>query len=170
MALHVLAMPRHCTGLIHGLSGAYGWPGCPHKTYRARLGECRCCQTGRRSSCAHIQVFRKLGDTQFSRLFYQLASEAKAWDTVLADYDRWEARQFTIRPSTAPSTVCNLTRGTQSTIYGDLTHGWGASHSLNMNSTWSFGPDLLVAGSISRVEKVIPSAGVSFKACGLGVS
>ena len=49
-------------------------------------------------------------------------------------------------------------------------HGWCACHSLNMDSTWSFGFGLLVAGSISRVDKAIPSAGVSFKACRLGVS
>ena len=37
---------------------------------------CRCCQTGRRSSYAHVQVFRKPGDTMFSQLIHWFASAA----------------------------------------------------------------------------------------------
>ena len=28
-ALHVLGMPRHCTGVITGVAAAHGWPGWP---------------------------------------------------------------------------------------------------------------------------------------------
>ena len=38
----------------------------------------------------------------FSQLFYDLLASGEWWDTVLTDPDLWEARQFTIRPSTAP--------------------------------------------------------------------
>ena len=105
-ALHVLAMPRHCTRLVHGLSAACGWPGCPH--IARVLRRCRCWQTGRRSSCAHVHVFRKPGMTMFSRLFYDLLPSGEWWDTILADSDRWGARKFTIRPSTAPGRGLSL--------------------------------------------------------------
>eukprot|EP00964_Phaeocystis_antarctica_P150701 scaffold118179_cov78-Phaeocystis_antarctica.AAC.1 len=47
--------------------------------------------------------------------------------------------------------------------------GWVGSHSLNMDSTLSFGPGPPAARSISRVEKASPSAGSSYDACRLGM-
>jgi len=35
-------------------------------------------------------------------LIHWFAPAAQAWDTVLADSDRWGARKFTIGPFTAP--------------------------------------------------------------------
>ena len=95
-AQHVLAMPRHCTGLIRAVSAACGWPGCLH-TSRASW-RCRCCQMGHRSSCAHAQLTRKPGDTMHVFALDPLVSSRglDVWDTVLAGSYRWGSRKFTI--------------------------------------------------------------------------
>ena len=75
-------------------------------------------------------------------------------------------RLFLKDPSLAPPRNAKVSLGGRGKV------SWMVCLSFvkNMDSTWSFGPGLLVAGSISRVDKTIPSAGVSFKACRLGVS
>ena len=67
---------------------------------------CWWAQTGHRSGCAHAEVFRKPGTTMFLRLIHWFAPAAWAWDTVLADSDRWGARKFTIGPSGSRKRPC----------------------------------------------------------------